>query len=159
MPYLSVGMGSRRLLDDNPASVLLLRFARVGVRDKMRKVSWHSIKESAIRAGRDAVHHLRYWPEPERNHVLVAIGAVSLVTLLMIPIRGSLGVLNPALIYLVVVFAIALRTGSRAAAIAALFSFALLDVFFFPPFHTFNIASRDHVLALFVYLIVAIVTG
>jgi len=58
-----------------------------------------------------------------------------------------------------VVFAIALRAGSRAAAIAALLSFALLDVFFFPPFHTFTVASRDHVLALFVYLIVAIVTG
>jgi two-component system sensor histidine kinase KdpD len=125
----------------------------------MRKVSWHSIRESASRAGRDAIQHLRYWPPAERNHVLVAIGAVSLVTMLMIPIRGSLGVLNPALIYLVVVFAIALRAGSRAAAIAALLSFALLDVFFFPPFHTFTVASRDHVLALFVYLIVAIVTG
>jgi two-component system sensor histidine kinase KdpD len=130
-----------------------------GSESKMRKVSWHSIKASASTARRDAVHHLRYWPPLERNHVLVAIGAVSLVTLLMIPIRGSLGVLNPALIYLVVVFAIALRAGSRAAAIAALLSFALLDVFFFPPFHTFTVASRDHVLALFVYLIVAIVTG
>jgi hypothetical protein len=64
----------------------------------MRKVSWHSIRESASRAGRDAIQHLRYWPPAERNHVLVAIGAVSLVTMLMIPIRGSLGVLNPALI-------------------------------------------------------------
>ncbi len=91
--------------------------------------------------------------------MLLAIGAVSLVTMLMIPIRDALGALNPALIYLVVVFAIALRAGSRAAAIAALLSFALLDVFFFPPLHTFSVASRDHVLALFVYLGVAIVTG
>src|SRR6478736_195306 len=125
----------------------------------MRVVNWHAIKESASRAGREALRHLRFWPPLERKHVLLTIGAVSLVTMLMIPIRDALGALNPALIYLVVVFAIALRAGSRAAAIAALLSFALLDVFFFPPIHTFTVASRDHVLALFVYLIVAIVTG
>lgn len=108
---------------------------------------------------RDAGRRLGDWPKAERRNLLKAVGAVSVVTLLMLPIRGSLGPLNPALIYLVVVFGIALKAGPRAATIAALSSFALLDFFFFPPLHTFDVANQDHVLALFVYLAVAIVTS
>jgi two-component system, OmpR family, sensor histidine kinase KdpD len=51
------------------------------------------------------------------------------------------------------------RAGSAPAALAAALSFLGLDYFFIPPYHTFSVARSDHVLTLFVYLGVAVVTG
>jgi two-component system sensor histidine kinase KdpD len=74
----------------------------------------------------------------------------------MIPLRGHLGVLNPALVYLLLVVAVALLWGDGPAISAAFVSFVALDFFFIPPTHGFSVARSDHVLALFVYLGVAV---
>ncbi len=109
------------------------------------------------------------WAKHAREHVEavsashfslpLTVGAISASTIAMLFARDALGVVNVALIYLLVVFLIALLTGPKPAAVAAVISFLLFDFLFIPPFHTFSVASTDHVLALFVYLGVAIVTG
>jgi two-component system sensor histidine kinase KdpD len=85
--------------------------------------------------------------------------AVAVATAAMLPVRGALGVVNVLLAYLLVVFALALGLGAGPAALAAVLSFLALNFFFIPPFHTFEVARGGHVLALFVYLGVAVVTG
>jgi len=84
---------------------------------------------------------------------------IVIISLAMLAVRNSLGVLNVALIYLVLVFGVALTFGPGPASASAIISFILFDFFFIPPYHTFSITQTDHVLALFVYLGVAIVTG
>ena len=43
--------------------------------------------------------------------------------------------------------------------LSAVLGFLAFDFFFIPPFHTLDVAAPDHVLALFVYLGVAVVTA
>ncbi len=80
-------------------------------------------------------------------------------TLCMLAVRSHLGVLNVALIYLLAVFVLALFTGVAQAVTMAVVSFLVLDFLFIPPYYTFSIAAPDHVLTVFVYLGVAIVTS
>ena len=84
---------------------------------------------------------------------------VAICTLSMLAVRQHLGVLNVLLVYLLAVFILALFTGATQAAAMAVVSFLLLDFLFIPPYYTFSIAAPDHVLTVFVYLGVAIVTA
>jgi two-component system, OmpR family, sensor histidine kinase KdpD len=90
---------------------------------------------------------------------LTAAVAVAVVVGALLAVRADLGVLNVGLIFLLLIFVIALALGSGPAVVAATLSFLAFDFFLIPPFHTFTIASVDHVLALFVYLGIAITTG
>jgi two-component system sensor histidine kinase KdpD len=117
------------------------------------------LQQSIIEPAREGLRTLGVWTPADRTRVLTAFGAVAIATVAMLPWRESLGILNVSLIFLLIVFVVALRAGSRAATLSALISFVLFDFFFIPPYHTFTIASRDHVLALIVYVAVAIVTG
>jgi two-component system sensor histidine kinase KdpD len=89
----------------------------------------------------------------------IAFGAVVAVALPMLAFRDELDVLNVGLIFLMLVFGIALFAGSGPASAAAVLSFVVFDALFIPPYHTLTVARSDHVFALFVYLGVAFVTG
>lgn len=93
------------------------------------------------------------------SRYLAAAVAVAGVTGALLGVRADLGVLNVGLIFLLLTFVLALALGSGPAALAAVLSFFAFDYFLLPPFHTLTIASADHVLALFVYLGIAITTG
>jgi two-component system sensor histidine kinase KdpD len=84
---------------------------------------------------------------------------VMCATAMMLVVRSFLDALNVGLIFLLIAFALALVTGSGPAALAALLSFFALDFFFIPPFHGLSVAQTNHLLALFVYLGVAVVTA
>src|SRR5215218_8129478 len=89
----------------------------------------------------------------------LTVAAIVGSTLPMLAVRESLDVLNVALIYLLLVFAVALFAGPGPASAGAVLSFVLFDALFIPPYHALTVARSDHVLALFVYLGVAFVTG
>src|SRR5215218_9008376 len=89
----------------------------------------------------------------------LTVAAIVGSTLPMLAVRESLDVLNVALIYLLLVFAVALFAGPGPASAGAVLSFMLFDALFIPPYHALTVARSDHVLALFVYLGVAFVTG
>jgi two-component system sensor histidine kinase KdpD len=97
-------------------------------------------------------------PQSQR-HLLWVVLAVAATTVVMLPARGALGVLNVLLIFLLVTFVVALGLGSGPATLTAILSFLAFDFLFIPPYFTFGVAESDHVLALFVYLGVAVVTG
>lgn len=94
-----------------------------------------------------------------RRGYLAAIVTVAGVAAAMLTVRERLDVLNVALVFLLLSFALALTVGSGPAALAAVLSFLTLDFLFIPPFHTFSVARLDHLLALVVYFAVAVVTG
>ncbi len=77
----------------------------------------------------------------------------------MFAFRAQLGVLNVLLLYLLLTFFLALSGGLWPAVLSAVLGFLAFDFFFIPPFHTLDVAAPDHVLALFVYLGVAVVTA
>ena len=88
-----------------------------------------------------------------------ALLAVALLSALMLPFRERLGVLNVLLLYLLLTFCLALTTGLWPSVLSAVLGFLILDLVFIPPYYTFTIAEPDHVLALFVYLGVAVITA
>jgi two-component system sensor histidine kinase KdpD len=114
--------------------------------------------EPIVRWVRNAKTTIRRDPGSRRRYALAAL-AVAVATLLMLTVRDTLGILNVALIYLLVCFGLSLTAGAGPAVLAAVLSFLTFDFFFIPPYHTFTIGRPDHILALFVYLGVAIVTS
>jgi two-component system, OmpR family, sensor histidine kinase KdpD len=104
----------------------------------------------------DAINSLRgtsvHW-------LLVSLSAVTALTGTMFAFRAQLGVLNVLLLYLLLTFFLALSGGLWPAVLSAVLGFLAFDFFFIPPFHTLDVAAPDHVLALFVYLGVAVVTA
>ncbi|MFN8591727.1 MAG: ATP-binding protein [Thermomicrobiales bacterium] len=96
---------------------------------------------------------------PAPGLIAGAVGAVGALSALMLPFRAQLGVLNVLLLYLLLTVGVALSAGLWPAVVSAITGFVAFDFFFIPPYHTFSVADRDHVLALFVYLGVAVVTA
>ncbi len=86
---------------------------------------------------------------------MLAVGGPPLLTVALTRIRGSLGLQNALLCYLLLVVAVATTGGIWPAAIACLLGFALLNWYFTPPFHTFTIANSRDSLALFAFIVVA----
>lgn len=91
--------------------------------------------------------------------LFLAIAAVSALTAVMLAIREQLGVLNVLLLYLLLTFFLALSGGLWPAVLSAVLGFLAFNFFFIPPYLTFTVAAFDHVLALFVYLGVAVITA
>jgi two-component system sensor histidine kinase KdpD len=105
---------------------------------------------------RDALSSLR---ATSVHWLMIAPGAVTALTAIMFAFRAQLGVLNVLLLYLLLTFFLALSGGLWPAVLSAVLGFIAFDFFFIPPFHTLDVAAPDHVLALFVYLGVAVVTA
>ena len=86
---------------------------------------------------------------------VVAAVAFPVLTGVLLPIRDDLAVESVLLLYLVVVVATAAVGGVWPALAGAVLAVGLVNWFFTPPFHTLTIAEGEHVLALFVFLMVA----
>jgi len=94
---------------------------------------------------------------PTRAWLGLALGAAGLIalTLGLNGNRGPASLTTAALLYLVPVVVVAVVGGVWPALAAALASDGLLNYFFVPPYHTFTVDSRENVLALLVYVLVA----
>ena len=108
-------------------------------------------------AGMDSSEEPRPWL-PWRA-VVASFAAIALLTLLLQVLTGGLELLDTALLYLLLVYAIALLFGSTLAAIASILAFLALDFFSIPPRHSLEIETPEHVVALLVYFGIAVVTG
>ena len=93
------------------------------------------------------------------HRLVLSVLAVAALTGAMLPFREQLGVLNELLLYLLLTFVLALSLGLWPAVLGAVLGFLTFDVLFIPPYLTLSVAKPDHLLALFVYLAVAIVTA
>src|SRR5690349_2434030 len=108
---------------------------------------------------RRAVTWWAHWPRNAAPRLAVAVAVVVLTSACMIPFRSHLGVLNVGLIFLLVIFVLALFTGGSPAVVAAVLSFLAFNYLFIPPFRTLQVSQGEDVVMLAVYLGVAITTG
>ncbi|MBO0868358.1 MAG: DUF4118 domain-containing protein [Micromonosporaceae bacterium] len=95
---------------------------------------------------------------PVRRGLLgVAAAAAGLagLTALLVPARASVSLSSVALLYLVPVVAAAAIGGVWPALAAAVGADLLVNFFFIPPYHTFVVASGQHVVVLVIYVLVA----
>jgi two-component system, OmpR family, sensor histidine kinase KdpD len=89
----------------------------------------------------------------------VAVVGLGALTIALVPLRTDVAVESVLLLYLVVVVATAAVGGVWPASASAIVSVGLVNWFFTPPYHTLSIAAGEHVLALVVFLIVAVVVA
>lgn len=83
----------------------------------------------------------------------------ALLTLVLVPFPDELNLVSDSLLFLLVTVVVALVGGLMPALIAAVFGSALLNFFFTPPLHTLTISETNNVLALFVYVLVAMLVS
>ena len=83
------------------------------------------------------------------------VAGLLVLTLVLVPMRGNLGLAEIALLYLVPVIAAGGIGGIWAGLPAALGADLLVNFFFVPPYHTLLADRREHVIVLVVYILVA----
>ncbi|MGC9669757.1 DUF4118 domain-containing protein [Planosporangium sp. 12N6] len=86
----------------------------------------------------------------------LAAVALPLLTAALTQLRGQLTLSNDILLYLAAVVAVTLVGGLYPALLAAVAGFALLNWYFTPPIHEWTIAERENILALAVFLLIAV---
>lgn len=79
-----------------------------------------------------------------------------MVTAILVGLRSQLSLASVLLLYLLAVVLVAVVGGILPAVVAAVLSVLLVNYFFTPPFHTLIVEQRDSVVALFVFVIVAL---
>lgn len=94
------------------------------------------------------------WPQYARAALVPAA-----VTILALPLRGTLSTIDAAMVFLLGVVFVASRQSRGPATLASVLSIACFDFFFVPPFSTFNVADVRFVLTFAVMLVVALVMG
>lgn len=113
-----------------------------------------------------AVEHLlpigrsktRYWYEYLLDSVLAVVGAM-LVTGIIAVFQLYPRIPNISIVYLLVVLALASIRGRYAAILASLVAFLSFDFFLVPPLYVFTISRIEEWIALFVFLVTAILTS
>jgi two-component system, OmpR family, sensor histidine kinase KdpD len=92
------------------------------------------------------------------GYALAAVLA-PLLTLLLASRRDQLNLTTDVLVFLVAVIAVALVGGLVPAVLEAIAASLLLNFYFTPPLHKFTIAEANNVLALIVFVVVALVVS
>ncbi|MGI9007078.1 MAG: sensor histidine kinase [Streptosporangiaceae bacterium] len=106
----------------------------------------------------------RLWPPREsggldRRRKLAGVALVAVLpvlTAVLVPAQGWLSLSDDLLIYLTCVVAVAVTGGFWPAVAAAVTASMLLNWFFTPPVHTFTIADPQNMLALLLFVTVAV---
>jgi two-component system sensor histidine kinase KdpD len=89
----------------------------------------------------------------------VAAGALAVGTVALVPVRAELSLPTVVLVYLVPVLLAAATGGLRPAIGTAIAADLLVNWFFVPPYRTLAVDTRDNLVALVVYLLVAAAAG
>jgi two-component system sensor histidine kinase KdpD len=88
--------------------------------------------------------------------LLLAVAGLPLLTLVLMTGRGSLSLTDDLLIYLVAVVTLAVIGGFWPAVLAAVAASLLINWFFTPPLHTFTVDAPQDLLALLLFVTVAV---
>ncbi len=87
---------------------------------------------------------------------LEAVLAVAAATAIAIPLRGHIGPTNIAMLYLLAVLLVAVRTGRGPSVAASILGVAAFDFFCVPPYLTFAVSDTEFLLTFAVMLVVAL---
>jgi two-component system sensor histidine kinase KdpD len=88
-----------------------------------------------------------------------SVAGVAALTWLISLVFSHYHVANISMIYLLLVLALAVFAGRGPAIVASVLSFLAFDWFFVPPVGRFTVSSPEEWLALFLFLVVALITG
>lgn len=88
-----------------------------------------------------------------------ALAAVAAMSLLIGGVLAAVPIANMSILYLIVVLAAATKLGRGPAIAASIAGFLTYDWFFVEPRHTFTIAEPSEWLALFLFLVTAVITS
>jgi two-component system sensor histidine kinase KdpD len=132
------------------------------VRDLLRKAG--NISVHVIAGEGEAPHPKRAKPRMSMEPIdplsyLVSTGFVALALGVAMLIDRYVDLENISLVFLAAVLASAVQYGLGPSVYAALLSVLCYNFFFLPPLYTFTIANPQNVVALFFFLIVAILTS
>ena len=89
----------------------------------------------------------------------VTVGALAAGTAVLVPLRDSLSLPSVVLLYLIPVLLTAATGGLWPAIAAAIAADLLVNWFFVPPYRTLSVDTGDNLVALVVYLLVAVAAG
>jgi two-component system, OmpR family, sensor histidine kinase KdpD len=117
----------------------------------------HLVTHEEVKRGRRRLKFTRGLSASRRiaGFVTAAVGLAAL-TLVLDRLRDSVSLPTDILLFLGVVVAVALVGGLYPALAAAVVGFLLLNYFFTPPLYEFTVAEGENLLALVVFLLVAI---
>jgi two-component system sensor histidine kinase KdpD len=90
---------------------------------------------------------------------IVALAGLPALAYSLSHIRDHIGLSSVLLLFLAVVVTVAALGGTRPAVVAALIAFMLGNYYFTPPFHRLAISDRENVIALLVFLGVALIVS
>ena len=95
---------------------------------------------------------------PRRRRLGLILAAVALPALTggLLTVRGDLALGSVLLLYLLLVVVTSIVGGLLGGVVAAVGSFLLANFFLTPPYHTLSVESRDSVIGLVVFLLVAV---
>jgi len=105
------------------------------------------------------LRRLSFSPIPPRRQLagwLIAAAGIPLLTVLLSHVRGSTGLSTVLLAYLALVVIVSVVGGTWPALAAAVAAFVCANWFFTPPFRQLTIAEGENVIALFVFLGIAL---
>jgi two-component system sensor histidine kinase KdpD len=101
-------------------------------------------------------------PVPPRRQVIgwaIALAGIPVLTFALSQLRNSTGLETVLLLFLALVVTTAAIGGTLPAVVAALAAFLCANFFFTPPIHTWTISEGEHIVALVVFLGVALVVS
>jgi K+-sensing histidine kinase KdpD len=90
---------------------------------------------------------------------LLAVGGALVVTGIIYAFHLYPTIPNISIVYLLVILALATTRGRYAALVAAVVAFLSFDFFLVPPFYSFTISRGEEWVALFVFLVTALITS
>jgi two-component system, OmpR family, sensor histidine kinase KdpD len=108
--------------------------------------NWHHLREALSRARKTSA-----WA--------VAIVGLPLLTWLLDGLSNRLGLQNVLLLYLLAAVVVGVIGGVLPAVVTAVSGFLLANWFFTEPVHTLIVADPDHLVSIFVFLVVALAVG
>jgi two-component system, OmpR family, sensor histidine kinase KdpD len=88
-----------------------------------------------------------------------SLTGVATITLMIALVLPRYHIANISMIYLLLILALAVFAGSGPAILASILAFLAFDWFFVPPVGRFTVADPSEWLALFLFLVVAIISG
>jgi K+-sensing histidine kinase KdpD len=114
----------------------------------------------------NAIEQIPQLPVPEEKHwqryltdSLLAVGGALVLTGIMYAFHLYPTIPNISMIYLLLILLLATTRGRYAALVAAVVAFLAFDFFLVPPFYTFVITRWEEWIALFIFLVTALVTS
>lgn len=91
--------------------------------------------------------------------LIAAVTLLGVVTVIGIPLRQQLSLPSDMLLYLLAVVVVSLIGGFVPALVAAVAASLLLNYYFVPPFHRLTVAAGENLLALVVFLLIAVLVS